>query len=112
VGGPSGQQSNPDGIGGPPDPASNLPIIPHPYSKEDGLAYWEICDEMVDAAVDALDLRRRDCGFHWYKMSKLEHQIVNIRHIQHHTAQLGDRLRAAHDVGVKWVGGRRPKKEE
>jgi hypothetical protein len=110
--GHQGNNQNPDGIGGPPDPASDLPNIPRPYSKEDVLTYWDICDQMVDSAVDALDLRRRDCGFHWYKMSKLEHQIVNIRHIQHHTAQLGDRLRASEDVGVKWVGARRVKKDE
>jgi antitoxin (DNA-binding transcriptional repressor) of toxin-antitoxin stability system len=40
-------------------------------------------------------------------MSKLEHQLVNIRHIQHHTAQLMDRLRASEDIGVKWVGAGR-----
>ena len=28
-------------------------------------------------------------------MSKLEHQLVNLRHIQHHAAQLADRLRSA-----------------
>lgn len=98
---------NEDGIGGTPDPASTLPRIPQPYSKEQTLRYWHICDEMIDGAVDALDLRRRDSGFSWYRMSKLEHQIVNIRHIQHHTAQLSDRLRAAQNAGVKWVGGRR-----
>lgn len=103
---------NPDGIGGPPDPASNLPVVPSPYSKADVLAYWEFCDQMVDGAVDALDLRRRDSGFHWYKVSKLEHQIVNIRHIQHHTAQLMDRLRAAEDIGISWVGARRPPKAD
>lgn len=97
---------NEDGIGGTPDPASTLPLIPRPYSKEQVLRYWMICDQMIDGGVDALDLRRRDSGFHWYKVSKLEHQIINIRHIQHHTAQLSDRLRAAENVGVKWVGAR------
>jgi len=71
------------------------------------LAYWAICDQMTDAAVDALDLRRRDSGFHWYKVSKLEHQMINLRHIQHHTAQLADRLRASDDIGIGWVGSRR-----
>jgi len=99
---------NEDGIGGEPDPSNPLPLIPRPYSKEQVLRYGSIVDAMVDDMVDALDLRRRDCGFHWYKMSKLEHQIVNIRHIQHHAAQLGDRIRAARDVGVKWVGAKRP----
>jgi hypothetical protein len=97
---------NPDGIGGPDNPDSKLPNIPKPYSKTDCLAYWSICDAMVDDAVDALDLQSSESGFHWYPISKLEHQIVNIRHVQHHTAQLADRLRAAAGIGIRWVGGR------
>jgi hypothetical protein len=96
---------NPDGMAGPPDPDSALPVIPRPYTKEEALAYWSQCDGMVDDAVDAMDLERSECGFHWYPMSKLEHQLVNIRHIQHHAAQLADRLRATIDVGTRWVGG-------
>lgn len=99
---------HPDGIAGSSDPASALPLIPSPYSNGDVLAYWQVCDEMVDAAVDALDLQSHDSGFSWYPISKLEHQIVNIRHIQHHAAQLADRLRASADVGIQWVGARQP----
>ena len=32
--------------------------------------------------------------------------LNNIRHIQHHAAQLSDRLRTKGAVGVEWVGGR------
>ncbi len=99
---------NPDGIAGPPKPGSSLPLIPEPYTKAQALAYWDICDQMVDAAVDALDLRSPKSGFPWYRMSKLEHQFVSLRHIQHHAAQLADRLRAATDTGVRWVGARPP----
>ena len=97
---------NPDGIGGPPDPKSVLPLIPEPYTQDDVLTYWTICDEMVDRSVDALDLDAPESGFHWYKVSKLEHQLVSLRHIQHHTAQLADRLRSATNIGTKWVGSR------
>jgi hypothetical protein len=103
------QQSNvqhPDGIPGRVDPNSNLPLIPDPYTKEQVLAYWSFCDQMIDSAVDALDLDSPNSGFSWYKVSKLEHQIVNIRHIEHHMAQLADRLRSFNGVGVKWVGSR------
>jgi hypothetical protein len=37
-------------------------------------------------------------------MPTLEHQIVNIRHIQNHAAALSTRLRRAAGVEVKWVG--------
>jgi hypothetical protein len=62
---------------------------------------------MVDGAVDALDLLSPESGFHWYEIPKLEHQMVNLRHLQHHTAQLADRLRASGDIAIKWVGARR-----
>jgi hypothetical protein len=87
------------------DPASTLPLIPDPYTKAQVLEYWALCDEMVDAAVDGLDLESPQSGFSWYRMSKLEHQFVSIRHIQHHAAQLADRLRSTAGVGVRWVGG-------
>lgn len=95
----------PDGIPGPPDPNSSLPLLPKPYTKAQVLEYWRFCDEMVDGAVDKLDLENPQCGFSWYRMSKLEHQFVSIRHIQHHAAQLADRLRAAANIGIEWVGG-------
>jgi len=97
---------NPDGIAGTPDPRSDLPLIPRPYSKADVLAYWRICDDLVDSAVDRLDLHAPDSGFSWYHTSKLEHQIVSIRHLEHHVGQLADRLRSAANVGVRWVQSR------
>jgi hypothetical protein len=77
-----------------------------PYSKEEVLAYWKVCDSAVDGAVDALDMTNPDCGFFWYKVSKIEHQIISLRHLQHHMAQLGDRIRAATNTGIGWVGSR------
>lgn len=98
---------HPDGIAGPADPESELPLLPDPYTREQTLEYWRFSDEIVDNAVDALDLHSPASGFHWYRIPKLEHQIVNIRHVEHHVAQLADRLRAAEGVGVRWVGARR-----
>lgn len=93
-----------DGIAGPPDPESDLPLIPDPYSQSEVLTYWDFCERMVDDAVDALDLESPESGFYWYPIPKLEHQFVNLRHLQHHTAQLADRLRNGVGVGVRWVG--------
>ena len=78
-----------------------------PYTKEEVLAYWRICESMVDDAVDSLDLNAPRSGFSWYKIPKMEHQIVNIRHIQYHEAQLADRLRVATGAGVDWADARR-----
>ena len=105
----SGHQAgnqNPDGIAGPPDPKSDLPLIPTAYTKAQVIAYLDECFAMVDGAVDALDLDSPVSGFHWYRMSKLEHQLVNLRHLAHHTGQLADRVRASAKQGVRWVGAR------
>lgn len=94
----------PDGIAGPGDPKSELPLLPQPYTKEQVLDYCRFCRKSVDRTVDELDVLSPQSGFSWYRVSKLEHQIVNIRHIQHGAAQLADRVRTVADVGVDWVG--------
>ncbi len=78
-----------------------------PYTKTEVLAYWSICRSTVDDAVDALDLNDPQSGFSWYKIPKMEHQIVNIRHIQYHQAQLADRLRVVTGAGIGWADARR-----
>jgi DinB superfamily len=93
-----------DGIAGPPDPNSKLPLLPEPYTREQVLEYWSFCDAMVDSALDAFDPLSPESGFNWYKVSKLEHQIINIRHIQLGAAQLATRLRADLNIGLEWVG--------
>ena len=65
--------------------------------------YWQIVDDMVEPCLQQMDITSPESGFHWYKVSKLEHQIINIRHTQHHAAQLADRLRVGANVGVDWV---------
>lgn len=96
-----------DAISGSPDPASDLPLLPRPYSRAEVLAYWSYCDAMVDGSIDAMDLDSPESGFWWYEMPKLEHQLVNLRHVAHHTAQLADRLRTHADIGISWVKARR-----
>lgn len=93
-----------DGQTGPADPQSALPLIPEPYSREQILRYCDYCDAIVDSAIDAFDPLSSESGFSWYPVSKLEHQIVNLRHIQIGAAHLGERVRATRDLGVRWVG--------
>ena len=94
----------PDGLPGPADPDSTLPLITTPDSREEALAYWQYCDDLVDAGIDAIDLTRADSGSPRYPdMPKLEYLLNSLRHLQHHTGQVADRVRAAADVGVHWV---------
>ncbi len=75
-----------------------------PYTREETLEYWRLCDAMVDSAVDTLDLSAQTSGFSWYSVPKLELQLVNIRHVQHHAAALAARLKMKAGVQVAWVG--------
>jgi len=78
-----------------------------PYTQAEVLAYWDLCDSMIDAGVDRLDLLSNESGFSWYRVPKIEHQIISIRHIQHHAAQLAERLRHATHTHLEWVGAQR-----
>jgi hypothetical protein len=78
-----------------------------PYSPDEILEYWELVDQMVDPAIDSLDLDSANSGFFWYSMPKLEHQFVNIRHIQHHAAALATRLRRSNGVEIDWIASGR-----
>jgi hypothetical protein len=46
-------------------------------------------------------------GFSWIPLNKLELQLYNIRHIQHHTGELYERLGARAGIGdLRWIGQR------
>ncbi|MBL8977604.1 MAG: DinB family protein [Gemmatimonadetes bacterium] len=88
-------------LGAPPDPSN--PVTP--YSVEELRGYCRYCIGIVDVAVDRLDLSSPESGYSWYQMPKLEHQLVNLRHVEHHTGQLAERLRRTADRGLAWVKG-------
>lgn len=73
------------------------------YTRSELLEYWQLCDGAIDAGVDRLDLTAPECGFPWYSMPKLEHQLLNLRHLQQHVGQLAERLNLA-EIDTDWVG--------
>ena len=74
-----------------------------PYTREEILEYVTRCQAMIDEEVGKLDLTAREAGFYWYKMTKVEHQIMNVRHVQHHVSHLVARLKSAGAENVQWV---------
>jgi hypothetical protein len=66
------------------------------------LEYLEHCRSHIELSVPSLSLEAQS-GFHWLPFNKLELQFYNIRHVQHHTGQLADRLRTAANLGVDWA---------
>lgn len=76
-----------------------------PYTRQDMLEYLGYCNDVIDARIDSMDFSAVTCGFPWYRMGKLEHQLVNLRHLQHHAAALSARLRLKAGIAIPWVGG-------
>lgn len=76
-----------------------------PMRREDILDYQHFCVRQVDERVDVLDLAA-DSGFYWLPFDKLELQLYNIRHIQHHAGELYERLGANDVEELAWIGTR------
>ena len=79
--------------------------LPAPYGKGDVQEYLEFSRVEVEKQVPVVRLEASS-GFSWLPFNKLELQFYTIRHLQHHTGQLVDRLRNAVNLGVGWVGSR------
>ena len=75
-----------------------------PLDRAGMLEYLAFCREQTDTQTASLKLEASESGFPWLPMSKLELQFYNIRHIEHHTAQLIDRIRQHYEKGVAWCG--------
>lgn len=73
------------------------------YSKEEVLNYLSFCRAQLSGHLPTLNFENAG-GFSWIRVNKLELHIYNIRHIQHHTSQLTDRLKEVEDTPIKWVG--------
>jgi len=74
------------------------------YRMGEILDYIRFVDELVDGVVDQLNLDSDETGFSWYpNMSKLSHQLMNLRHTQGHVGQLSELL-MARGIDTDWVG--------
>lgn len=75
------------------------------YTKEELLAYLSHGREKCRAVVGALTDERAGerCAFSWGEMSFAELLLDNLRHVQHHAAQLNLILRQQTDSAPRWV---------
>jgi hypothetical protein len=88
----------------PPDHEPFEDPAPRSYDKAPLLTYLEFCRRKVTEvmATETEETLSAAVGFggEW---SRAELHVHNIRHIQHHAAQLGLRLRLDTGAGVEWV---------
>ncbi|MEM9083782.1 MAG: DinB family protein [Planctomycetota bacterium] len=70
-----------------------------------------LIDETLDKARTVISNETEDTlngpsGFDWLPITRAEHHIYNIRHAQHHSAQIEAMLRK-HDLDPQWIGRRK-----
>jgi hypothetical protein len=85
------------------DPAGAMPE--RVYTKEELQAYLDHGRLKCRAEIEALteEKARGRCEFAWGEMSYAELLLDNMRHVQHHAAQLNLILRQAIDSAPGWV---------
>ena len=86
-----------------PWPPHDNPKIGEPFSKGEILEFLEFCQKQVEDKVTDLNLEA-ESGFDWLPFSKLELQIYNIRHLQHHAAELIEWSGATESIEANWIG--------
>lgn len=81
-----------------------LPEDFEPYTGKQVLDYIAHIESLIDPTVDALDLEAQETGLPWYRdISKLSHQLMNVRHLQGHVGQLSELLMARR-IDSHWIG--------
>lgn len=75
------------------------------YEKPALVTYLEFCRAKAREVIaeETNSSLEAAAGFPWLGMSRAEMYAYNLRHIQHHAAQLSLRLRFDHGIDVKWV---------
>ena len=85
------------------DPAGVIPE--RAYTKDELLKYLNHCREKCRDVIKNLteESANRQCNFGWLELSFGELILDNMRHVQHHTAQLNLILRQKTDSAPRWV---------
>jgi uncharacterized damage-inducible protein DinB len=75
------------------------------YSREELSDYLLACRDQCRSAIAELtqETAARQCEFDWVQESYGDLLLRNLRHVQHHTAQLNLILRQVTDSAPRWV---------
>ena len=80
-------------------------IADQPYIKDTLLTYLDTsrikAKRTIDSETEATLVG--PSGFSWLELTRLELHLYNIRHLQHHTGQLGAVLRRQAGEAVNWI---------
>jgi hypothetical protein len=78
------------------------PATTAPLSKDEILQYLAHVEQQISRWIPVTDLTAAS-GFQELHVDKLELQIVSIRHIQHHTGELYERLGVRSNARLAWA---------
>lgn len=95
----------------PPEPFTLSELQPDvfpdkPYAKEFLLDWLQSCRRSLAARILTVTTEqdaRRPCQLHWGEMEAAELLLYNMRHVQHHAAQLNFVIRDAAAEPTPWV---------
>ncbi len=75
------------------------------FAKGEILEYVEFCRAKVGEGIasETEESLKGPSGFDWYKVTRGELHLINVRHISHHAGQLSAFLRRV-EVKPRWVG--------
>ena len=75
------------------------------YSRQELSAFLELGRSKCRSAIDALteDSAQSRCGFSWLDLTVAEMMLYNMRHVQHHAAQLNMLLSQNGFPAPRWV---------
>ena len=95
------RQSNDCHILGPtPWPPHERYVPSESYSKADVTEFIDFVLGIIPGYLEHLETEK-PCWPHWYNMNQFEFHLNNLRHIQHHAAQLIERNGGS---SVGWIG--------
>lgn len=80
----------------------------NPIAREEILEYLAFVEGQVMDRIPLTDLEA-GAGFLGNRLSKMELQIINIRHIQEHTGELYERIGSRENIALDWAEQRHNK---
>jgi hypothetical protein len=83
----------------------NGPVPQKVYSRKELMEYLEYNRTKANTTISSLtdEKAHQKCGFDWIEISVAELFLYNIRHVQHHAAQLNRMLRLGMNKAPGWV---------
>lgn len=85
------------------DPNGKLPE--QPYSKDQLISYLQHCHKKCRDKIYGLTIEKcnKKCEFDWLQLNYLELLMYNMRHVQHHAAQLNLLVKQKYEIRFEWV---------